>query len=445
MDNQLIENSERYIRKDTKGGYLYNRSEIDYYKQMQNVDIIDNLMFGNYNRGGVYCLDQALIDQLVAVAKVYQYSFGQSMFCQTATEIENFGKIEFAIKLISDAPKKGYSTAVLELLEPVDRANGYYTNTNTVQIETYSAIDTSSFIENALKKFNVYSKKDEGLAKKIKTQDLELIVSRKKYVQALKTIIAPVIDKEYKIALDKKIKALSKSTCGKAIIEKFDKESYKINGWFVKEGTPGYYKYLIQMLDGIIENHSEDVLSDVKLKATLNKLNEETANVINLIINKAENNLINSPELGSNVELYEMYRAEFEKEKQNKVKEKVEVKFESKKKEDLVKEDAKDSKKEKEPEKVKPQEKSPETNDKQQKQTAPKAEKQNKKVKETKDPVKENNAENLDKNKSKQLKEKKEDKKSNVADDLVLNKINSVAKQTEQKKKDIVEELEGTL
>ena len=30
MDNQLIENSERYIRKDTKGGYLYNRSEIDY-------------------------------------------------------------------------------------------------------------------------------------------------------------------------------------------------------------------------------------------------------------------------------------------------------------------------------------------------------------------------------------------------------------------------------
>ena len=316
--NENENNNERYIRKDVKGGYIYNKSEIGYYSELQSIDVIDNALFGDYVKNGTYVLDKEVIDQLVAMAKVYQYSFGSNMFCQSAQPVDKFGNVDFAIKIVKDMPQKGDSTAILELLESIDRANGYYINTNSAEIAKYTAKETNTFVIDALKYFNVFSKKDEGLIKKIKTENLDALISRKRYVDTLKQVVSPYLEGQYKILYDKKMKALAKSQFGKTITEKMDAEAYKINGWFIKEDVAGYYKYLNQVLDSILEQHSEELLNDVKLKATLNKLNEDFAKNLRNIQEQKKEALLSSAELKNDAVLYTNMQSEYKKEQDRK-------------------------------------------------------------------------------------------------------------------------------
>ena len=289
--------NERYARADVQGGFIYNKSEIDYFRQTQAVDVMSNLMLGDFNKKGNYVINQGIIDQLVKVKKVYQYSFGSTTFCQSVNDIGGFGKIDFAIKIRN--AQNGVATATLQLLETIDRANGYYQNTNTASIAVYQAKDSNSFIVDMLKYFNVVSKKDEGFLKKDKNEeDVDLIIARKQYEDLLKKGSAERLDALNKNLYEKRIKALGKSVVGKKILAELNGEMYKINGWFLKEGMPGYYRYLNQILDGLIERRSAEVLQDVALTATLRKLSEtaaiEMSKFNNILTNTAEKNISKS-------------------------------------------------------------------------------------------------------------------------------------------------------
>ena len=271
---------ERYYRADTNGGYLYNKSEIDYFKQTQSIDVMANLMLGDFNSKGSYVLTKGIINQLVKMKKIYQYSFGTTTFCQSASDVNGYGKIDFAVKMRNNA-QNGTVSATLQVLETIDRANGYYQNTNTASIAVYTAPESNTYIVDMLKYFNIVSKKDEGFLKKDKEdEEIDLIIARKNFMEQLKKSALPIIDEQNKQLYDKRLKLLVKSTIGKKILEEFNKESYKINGWFVKEGMPGYYRYLNQILDGLIELHSAEVLQDVALKAAWNKANENFSVII---------------------------------------------------------------------------------------------------------------------------------------------------------------------
>lgn len=288
--------SERYVRRDIEGGYIYNKSEISYYRQVQKLEVANNLMLGDYNQNGVYTLNEDLIKQLIGMTKVYQYSFGSNMFCQSLNDLEGFGKVDFAIKIVKDTPKLGSTTAVLELLEPIDKANGYYTNTNTVQIDIYTAQDSNNFVVDVLKKFNVVSKKDAGLIAKKHEENIDLIILRKRYEEMRKNMLSDKVEEIYKNNFNKKLKLLAKSPAGKKILEEFNKQSYKINGWFVKDGMKGYYKTMDELLQSIIDKNKSEVLQDVKLVASLNKLESECSKLLQGTINNV-NKTVANPEL----------------------------------------------------------------------------------------------------------------------------------------------------
>ena len=276
MSSEVNEN-ERYARADVQGGFIYNKSEIDYFKQTQTIDVMSNLMLGDYNKKGAYVIDKGIIDQLVKVKKYYQYSFGSTTFCQSANDIGGYGKIDFAIKMRNNSQTK-MVTSTLQLLETIDRANGYYQNTNTATIAVYSAPESNSYIVDMLKYFNVVSKKEDGLLHKDRDEEeVDLIIARKKYEEMLKNGSLDKIESINKSLFEKRLKILSKSAVGKKILAQFNNEQYKINGWFVKEGMPGYYRYLNQILDGLLEVHSAEVLQDVALTAALRKANETAA------------------------------------------------------------------------------------------------------------------------------------------------------------------------
>ncbi len=265
--------AEKYFRADVQGGYLYNKSEIDYYKQSQIIDVMDNLMLGDYNSKGGYVLNKGIIEELVKMKKVYQYSFGSTTFCQSFSDVGKYGKIDFAVKVRNS--QDGMVTSTLQLLETIDRANGYYQNTNTASIAEYKAKESNTYIVDMLKHFNIVSKKEEGLLNRENIdEELDLIIARKQLQELLKQNCMQKIDEENKSLFEKRMKLLAKCVVGKKIFEEFEKETTKIAGWFVKEGMPGYYRYLNQMLDGLIEMHSIEVLQDPALKAGLNKAND---------------------------------------------------------------------------------------------------------------------------------------------------------------------------
>ena len=221
------EKEERYYRPDTNGGYLYNKSEINYYKQTQAVDVMSNLMLGDFNEKGNYILSKGIIDELVKMQKVYQYSFGSTTFCQSAIDIGEYGKIDFAVKMRSNK-QNGTTTATLQLLETIDRANGYYQNTNSAIISAYTAPESNSFIVDMLKYFNIVSKKDSGLVLRDKQDEpIDLIIARKKFMEQMKQSALPIIDEQNRVLYEKRLKILAKSVIGKKILEEFNKEAYK--------------------------------------------------------------------------------------------------------------------------------------------------------------------------------------------------------------------------
>ena len=315
LENNEI--NERYVRKDVEGGYLYNKSEISYFKEVQKLDVANNLMLGDYNVNGVYTLNAELIEQLVNMTKVYQYSFGTNMFCQSCSDFGQFGKIDFAIKIVKDTPKRGHTSAILQLLEPVDKANGYYTNTNIAQIKIYSAPESSSFVVDALKKFNVVSKKDAGLIKKKPDENYELIIQRKNYELMRKNLLVDSTEDIYKNSFNRKLKLLSKSPVGKKIIDEFNKKSYNLNGWFVKEGTKGYYKAMNEILQSVIECNKEELMGDVKLTAALNKEQNDCSKLLRSMIDAVDLKIVDSQQMKNNVELLNINKLQKEMQEKN--------------------------------------------------------------------------------------------------------------------------------
>src|SRR5574344_1803549 len=279
-DSPAVTSDGRYSRKDVKGGYIYGNSEINYYREVQKLDVVKNLLLGEYNNKGNYVVDKGIIEELIKMKKIYQYSFGSTMFCQSAYDVDRFGKIDFAIKIKNTTNGKlNMTTGYLQLLEPIDRVNGYYQNTNSAYIYSYAAPESGSFVVDCLKAFNVVSKKEDGfLSKEHQDENVDLIVARKNILLSNRPRVLSADEKLQKKLFEKRLDTLKKTALGRKMLEEFNARGQKINDLFLNKGKDGYYAALNQLLDGIIENHNEDLAKDPVTKVGLDKLAADHAN-----------------------------------------------------------------------------------------------------------------------------------------------------------------------
>lgn len=247
------------------------KKDNDYFLVTRMLDAIDNLMLGDFNKNGNYCLSQQLIDQLVKLTKVYQYSYGNTTFCESKMSFKNFGVIEFAIKFGKD-DQTGEDTATLQLLETISKMGGKYKNTNVASIQTFKSKNSASFLVDAFKYFNVYTKQDEGFLNKEFNDDVDLIVAKKMIQANLKQQTLGDIEKNSQLLYERRLSLLEKAVIGKIILDELKKASDGIS-----PANPRYYLILNALLDGIIELYKAEVLQDVVLSMGWNKLNEKFA------------------------------------------------------------------------------------------------------------------------------------------------------------------------
>ena len=272
----------KYLRPDVEGGFLYGLDEVKYFQAVQVSDIVDNCMLGNFNGKGEYIVSPLIIDEIIKLKKVYVSAFDKSIYCETLKEFKGYGNINLRLTIKQNTPKSGTTTAVLELLETVNKVNGYYQNTNHIALlgAQFKGKDDTDKI---LKFFNIINPADGGDDGALKENDIDVtnIMNRIAYLDLLRQGHRKFMAKYQKDLYSKRINILSKSKIGTEILEDFNKEFFHINNKYTDKNNPEFYKHLNQLLDSIIERNIDFIKEDEKTYEALNKIQSASAALYN--------------------------------------------------------------------------------------------------------------------------------------------------------------------
>lgn len=289
----VVSNAEEvvsYKRPDFDGKILYNKEDIEYFKTIQATDIVDNCMLGDFDEKGNYVVQKHIIDAIVKMKKVYISAFEKSIYCESVKEFENYGKINLRLRIVPNTPSEGYTTAVLELLETVNKVNGYFINTNHVTL-LGAQFKGEENIEKIFKFFNIVDITDgvDDGALKENNQDVLEITNRINYLLMVREGQQKFMTKYQKDLYNKKIQLLSKSKTGAPLLEDFNKEYFYVLNKFTNKDNPNFYKHLNQLLDAIIERNMDFIKEDKNLMKDLRTLQATQAKLFTIVDNQVKN------------------------------------------------------------------------------------------------------------------------------------------------------------
>lgn len=275
-----------YKRVDVEGGIVTDKDEADYYKAIQVNDVIDNCLLGDFDGKGNYVVSPVIVEQLFKMKKVFVSAFDKSVFVESMREFEDYGKINFRLKWTQNS--NGQKIVVLELLENINRVNGYFQNTNHVALLGVS-INQDTSTEAVYKYFNIVMDKndddDDAGAEREDNRDIIDVINRIAYFQIARIGQRKFMAKYYKDAYEKKIALLSKSKHGAYLLEDFNKEYLHCNNRFFKTTDVEYYKYMNQLLDAIIERNEDFIKDDKELWIGLKNLQKQNASAFTSVAN----------------------------------------------------------------------------------------------------------------------------------------------------------------
>ena len=226
MENLNLANLEKenkeYLRKDVVGGILTDKEQIDSYKTEQYVNVVDNLMLGNYNELGVYEIDPDIVVELINCRKIVNDNYENILFVNSVKPINVFSTLSFAVRITNgDSPSFKYAT--LELLEPIYKAKGMFENTQATILKKISLKNDESLRTEVFRIFNIIPKDSDANARtefKEDEDEFNKTLMRKIQLLYIKNKIQEIQQKEAEICYKKNIKELEKTTKGKEVIAK---------------------------------------------------------------------------------------------------------------------------------------------------------------------------------------------------------------------------------
>lgn len=273
----LEESTLKYRRPDIEGGYIYDKDEIDYYRATQRNDVLDNLLLGDFNMVGAYVINNAIVEELIKLTKVYTDTFGKSIFCDS---LKKFGKdvLHFRLNIIKGEPSEHKVTASLEILETIDRANGYYQNTNTCLVDSHIFDDGKNVEEKIFKFYNILANTDKGAEKIENDYEVPNILHRQAELERLNKMCLPTSARFEKELFEKRIRALSSNFKSRNILEEFNRQVFHIKDDLLDKHNPRYFRHLNQILDGILQQYGFEIAGEKQLLKDLSLFQVEYAN-----------------------------------------------------------------------------------------------------------------------------------------------------------------------
>ena len=280
MPEEDVTNDIKYKKNDTEGGYIYDADDVKYFQTVQSTDVIDNLMLGGFNKKGEYVIAPTIVNTLIKMPKIYTDAYEKSIYLESLKEFSGYGRINFRLKII---PSKNGTSAILEILETVNKVNGYYQNTNHVALAGIK-VSGENATEQIYKYFNIGQDDPNGSDgalteyEEVDPATLE-IINRIEYLKIIRQGSNKFMQKYQKDLYNKRIELLKKSKIGATILEEFNQEYFKVNSKFLNAGSSEYYKHLNQLLDCVLENNIDVLKSDADTMKDLKTLSSSLSNL----------------------------------------------------------------------------------------------------------------------------------------------------------------------
>ncbi|MCK9574422.1 MAG: hypothetical protein WCX32_00950 [Clostridia bacterium] len=209
-----------YIRRDIEGGLLTEQSDIEIYKQIQKLDIIQNGLLGDYNESGEYIVDNDVILELVKMLKIYDGDvYLQTMFLTSAAQFgAEFVPLHFSVEIVK-AKNKDKLTSKLYLIEDVVQVPGYYKDSPSYLVATYTDDNDDKYTD---KMFEVFNIKKTGELIKDDVSLYQNCVNRIKFLSTLKNGLSVTLELEEEKLLKAKLKAYKElGPYGEKILEEY--------------------------------------------------------------------------------------------------------------------------------------------------------------------------------------------------------------------------------
>lgn len=279
----LTKQNEKYLRRDIDGGILTEKEQIDYYKTEQYVNVVDNLMLGNYNELGVYEIEPDIVVELINCRKVVNDNYENILFVNSVKSINVFSTISFAVR-ITNGDSPSFKFATLELLEPIYKANGLFENTQATILKKISLKDDEHFRSEVFRIFNIVLKDTDANARtelKEDEKEFEKTLMRKIQLLYLKNKLQEQQQKEAEICYNKNVKELEKTTKGKEVLAKSSNDEKILNKYLRADKKD--YKAKNDVLKTNIEQSG--LMSGIIIKNILQSNNS----IIKTIISQSSN------------------------------------------------------------------------------------------------------------------------------------------------------------
>ncbi|MGN1227816.1 MAG: hypothetical protein ACI4TX_04140 [Christensenellales bacterium] len=280
----------RYKKIDSESGYLTDEVEIGNFKIYQRRDIVENLLLGDYNQNGDYVLNSKILKGLVGIRKEKSGDYSQIIFLNSVESFAQKGKLKFSISISDVKEQEGYKIAVLKLLEPVKKMNGYIENTNSFIVASYKDKGDEAFNSKVAKVFHIVDTSvDEGM------DDPEIvnsIIERLKFLNNYKSIYLNDIASQEQAYYYARLELLKDPRFEEILIE-YKKHLTKAS-MFIDPSSNDYYAKLNELLDLSIDivasrNKELGILVNQTLRPIVEKHNEVCESKHNIILEKAKN------------------------------------------------------------------------------------------------------------------------------------------------------------
>lgn len=278
IDNPIeVPQEFRYKKEDSPLGYITDSDEIEECRRQQQLDILRNSLFGQFNEIGEYEISKEIGYELLKAKKEIIEQYKTFIFLHSVYTIPKFGQISYLVS-VSKLPDNKLK-ARLVLLEKVDKVNGLITDTISTVISEYEDEQTPEYYDKMKEAFHIVKVDQKDIAEE-NPEDFKYCRMRKLELTEIWQKSKAQIERLEKNIYEEKIRTLENmqdNPFAKAILEQLKTEKDKAK---VLLNNGEQYTALNSLLDSLIARNRGSMPEHEK--AVMNALKDTIKNASTL-------------------------------------------------------------------------------------------------------------------------------------------------------------------
>ena len=257
-ENEIVKEEEKIEYKNRETGEILTEPvSISYYKSLQNDQIIENFLLGDFDKAGKYIIEKKYLIELVKLKKYVYDSLDNKYILKSMLEDKEF---KFTLVIDSDE-NENKKVATLRLIELCNKEDDSQEILKTI-VATYKDDDDIYFLKKVYKVFNIFEKSSIG--DNIDEEEMLNILNRYRMLKTLRTKRTAMLDHISSAFVDEILAILraNPSKFSEYVLRQYGNGLLKLKDKFSHED---YYilikKMLLSIINGAIHEQKDPNVS----------------------------------------------------------------------------------------------------------------------------------------------------------------------------------------